>query len=60
VADVLGDISCPGGDGMAIGGSGISSLHQADGDGDGDSFVVVVSVILIAEHGGVCEAVPCG
>ena len=58
MADVLGHVARPGGDGIGIEGAGVSSQEEPQGDGDGDAFVVVAVVISVGEDRGVGEAVP--
>jgi len=58
VADVLGNVSRPGGDGIGVEGAGISSQEDPQRDGKRDAFVVVAVVVSVGEDGGVGEAVP--
>ena len=58
VADVLGDVARPGGDGIGVKGAGISPQEKPQRNGKRDAFVVVAVVVSVGEDGGAGEAVP--
>ena len=60
VADIPGDISGPGGDGMIVGCSRIGSSDQPDRNRYRDTFLMIASIIGIIENRCIGKAVPCG
>ena len=52
VADVLGDVARPGGDGIGVKSAGISPQEEAQRNGKRDAFVVVAVVVGVGEDGG--------